>query len=208
MKWIFQAVAELVAMVVAYLTNWLVVLWADERGNLPYWLRYWQTYDNTLDVGWMIDEVPEWARYDYDKHYLYHSEVKPPNSMTPGFVDVLDGNFTAKERFQRYVCRICWLYRNSNYGFSYYVNGRVIDGEKNVVVKTVNEPNNEQWISYVPGNWWNCTWSFFYCRQYCRWFRLRIYLGWKLKGVTSGTQRHMLALAVNPFKPLEHTEEN
>lgn len=40
MKWIFQAVAEIVAMVVAYLTNWLVVLWADERGNLPYWLRY------------------------------------------------------------------------------------------------------------------------------------------------------------------------
>lgn len=72
MKWIFQAVAELVAMVVAYLTNWLVVLWADECGNLPCWLRYWQTYDNTLDVGWMIYEVPEWARYDYDKHYLYH----------------------------------------------------------------------------------------------------------------------------------------
>ena len=113
----------------------------------------------------MIDEVPEWARYDYDKHYLYHSEVKTPNSMTPGFVDVLDSNFTAKERFQRYVCRVCWLYRNSNYGFSYYINGRVVDGEKNVVVKTVNEPNNEQWISYVPGNWWNCTWSFFYCRQ-------------------------------------------
>ena len=39
--------------------------------------------------------------------------------------------------------------------------------------------------------------------KYCRWFRLRLYLGWKLKGVTAGQQRHMLALSFNPFKRLE-----
>lgn len=202
MKWILQAIAEMFAMVVAYLTNWLVVLWADEYGNLPYCLRWWQTYDNTLDVEWMLAEhnVPKFALYDYQKHYRYHYEDKNENGFTAGYVELLDGHFTIKERIQRYICRVCWLYRNSNYGFSYYVNGRDVDGSSVKVIKTVNEPNNEQWFSYVPGGVWDSTWCFYYCKKYCKRFRLRIYLGWKLKGVTSGKTRHMFAISVNPFK--------
>lgn len=205
MKWILQAVAEILAMVVAYLTNWLVVLWADEYGNLPYCLRWWQTYDNTLDVEWMLTEgsVPKFALYDYQKHYRYHREEKTENGFTAGYVELLDSNFTIKERLQRYICRVCWLYRNSNYGFSYYVNGREVDGSKVKIVKAINELNNEQWISYVPCGFWNTTWCFFYCKKYCKRFRLRIYLGWKLKGVRNGRTRHMLALSINPFKPCE-----
>lgn len=209
MRWIFQAIAELLAMVIAYLTNWFVVFFADEYGNLPKCFKLWQTYDNPLDIDWMIYEgcVPKFARYDFNKHYVYHMEVKTPNSMTPGYVDLIDPDFTIIERIQRYVCRVCWLYRNSNYGFSYYINGRTVNGEENVIIKSINELNNEQWISYVPGNIWNCTWSLFYCKQYCKWFRFRLYLGWKLKGVRSGTQVHMLALSINPVKRLE-TEED
>ena len=44
--WIVQAIFELCAMVIAYLTNPIVVLFADEYGNLPKCLRFWQTYDN------------------------------------------------------------------------------------------------------------------------------------------------------------------
>ena len=35
MKWLLQAVAEIIATVIAYLMNWLVVLLADEYGQLP-----------------------------------------------------------------------------------------------------------------------------------------------------------------------------
>lgn len=203
MKWFLQVILEIIAMVIAYLTNWLVVFFADEYGNLPHCLRWWQTYDNCLDVEWMITEnkVPKIFQYDYKKHYIYHYEDKSnPDIVIPGYVEIIDSNFTIKEKIQRYFCRVAWLYRNSNYGFSYEVNGRTIDGTKNKVIISINEPYNEQWFSYVPSNLWSCTWSWFYCKKYCKWFRLRIYFGWKLKNVTDGISRHMLAFAFNPFK--------
>lgn len=205
MKWFFQMILELLAMIVAYATNWLVVFFCDEHGWLPKCLKWWQTYDNCLDVEWMITEgiVPKCFRYNYKKHYVYHYEYKDGEVMIPGYVELINADFTFKERAQRYFCRVLWLYRNSNYGFSYYVNGRDVDGAKNIVKKDIKEPNNEQWISYIPNCLWNITWSVFYCKQYCRWFRLRIYIGWKLKGIRNGKQRCMLAISVNPFKGLE-----
>ena len=206
MKWLLQAVAEVIATVIAYLTNWLVVLFADEYGQLPKALKLWQTYDNPLDVEWMVTEgkVPKFARYDFCRHYEYHYEDKGEDYMIPGYVVLLDPNFTLWERFQRYVCRLWWIYRNSNYGFSYYVNGRTVNGADNVVKRDIDLPNNRQFVSAVKGgNWWSKTWCYYYEKQYCRWFLLRIYLGWKLKGVYSGTQRHMLALHINPFRNVE-----
>lgn len=206
MSYLVRLPLEILAMIIAYLTNWLVVFFADERGNLPHILRYWQTYDSTLDVRWLITEkiVPKIFRYDYDKHYIYHQEIKDDELMIPAYVELKDSNFTFKEKVQRYFCRVWWLYRNSNYGFSYEVNGKVVDGEKIRVLEDINEPNNEQWVSYESGkSLWSTVWCIFYCKQYCKWFRLRIYLGWKLKGVQSGLQKHMLAFCINPFKKLE-----
>ena len=37
-------------------TNPIVVLFCDKYGNLPKIFRLWQTYDNCLDVDWMISE--------------------------------------------------------------------------------------------------------------------------------------------------------
>jgi hypothetical protein len=56
MMYFFYCVLEIIFTIVCYLTNPIVVLFADEYGNLPYSLRYWQTWDNTLDVEWMITE--------------------------------------------------------------------------------------------------------------------------------------------------------
>lgn len=208
MKWILQLVIEFLAMFVAYLTNWIVVLFADERGWLPSWLSWYQTFDNTLDVEWMITEhcVPKFAEYDYSKHYIYHYEEKHSDgSFIAGYTDFVSEygkSFTLYERFQRYVCRVCWLYRNSNYGFSYYVNGRETNADNLIVLKDINTKNDEQFIAYEKGsNLWNCTWCLFYCKQYCKLFRLRMYLGWKLKSKHSG--RHMLAISINPFKPIQ-----
>ena len=111
MTWILYAILTIVSMVVAYITNPIVVLFADEKGNLPHCFRWWQTYDNCLDVGWMISEghVPKLFRYDFDKHYIYHPEDKS-YGLNPGYVDIIDPKFTIKERIQRYFCRLAWLY--------------------------------------------------------------------------------------------------
>ena len=44
--------------------NWLVVLFADEAGNLPRWCRWFQTFDDTLDAG-VRDGL-----FDYGSRYL------------------------------------------------------------------------------------------------------------------------------------------
>lgn len=203
MKWCFQAILEVIATIIAYLTNWLVVFFADECGQLPKCLKWWQTYDNPLDVEWMITEgkVPKFARYDFKRHYEYHYEDKGDNYMKPGYVILRDPNFTLWERFQRYVCRLYWIYRNSNYGFSYYVNGRVVDAEKQVILEDVNTENTRIFKSIVnDGDWWSRTWCYYYEAPYCKYFKIRVYLGWKLKSVYRGTVRHQIALFFNPFR--------
>ena len=206
MKWILQAMLEVIATIIAYLTNWFVVFFADECGQLPKCLKWWQTYDNPLDVEWMVTEgvVPKFARYDFKRHYEYHYEDKDDDYMKPGYVKLLDPNFTLWERFQRYVCRLYWIYRNSNYGFSYYVNGRIVDAEKQIIKEDVNTENTRIFKSIVKGgSWWSATWCYYYEKPYCKWFKLRVYLGWKLKSVYAGRQRHMLALFFSPFRKVD-----
>lgn len=215
--YLLRCVMEVMATVIAYLTNPIVVLFADEYGNLPKCLRFWQTFDNCLDVGWMLSEhcVPKFAEYDFDKHYIYHLEDKSdPEHIIPGYVEIIDADFSLKEKLQRYICRLCWLYRNCNYGFSYEINGLEYDGKDNVVLIRINETDNEQWLSYVKTTdnpfrqclnlLWNGHFSWFYCKKYCKWFKLRIYLGWKLKGSTKDKKYHtMLALFIWPFRKAE-----
>lgn len=203
MKWFIQAPLEILASIIAYITNPIVVLFADEYGWLPDIFKWWQTYDNTLDVEWMLTEdcVPSFAKYDYSKHYVYHYEDKGDDYVIPGYVDLIDDNFTSKERFQRYICRLCWLYRNTNYGFSYFVNGRYTKKEDLIVIKKVKTDYEEQFLGYVPDGLFNTTWCIYYEKPWCKKFKLRVYLGWKLKSVSTGT--HMLALFVHPFRKVK-----
>lgn len=43
-------------------------------------------------------------------------------------MELIDPNFTIKERILRYICRVLWLTRNCGYGFAYYIFGVTIDG--------------------------------------------------------------------------------
>ena len=127
-KWVWTAFKDILFNVIAYLTHKL---------------RYWQTYDNCLDVEWMITEgvVPKFFRYDFNKHYVYHYEVKKDDgTLIPGHVDILDDNFTIKERIQRYFCRLLWLNRNCAYGYSYEVSGiNYNSSDMEVVTNTKHE---------------------------------------------------------------------
>ena len=204
MTWILYALLAFISMLVAYVTNPIVVLFADEKGELPYRLRWWQTYDNCLDIDWMIYEgiVPKIFRYDFNKHYIYHMEDKS-YGLKPGYVDIIDPNFTTKEKIQRYFCRLLWLYRNTAYGFAYEVLGREYTPKDNVVLKNHNNSDGNIWLSYINDDRskFDKTWSLFVFKPWCKYFNIRIYAGWKLKGCVSGPRdKAMIAFHINPFR--------
>jgi hypothetical protein len=200
MLWFIQVIFEIVFQIIALITNPFVILFSNECGQLPKLLKWWQTEDNPLDVRWMIYEdgcTPNWFHYDYDKHYIYHEEDNSKNIA--GYVELINDSFTFKEKLQRYLCRLAWVYRNSGYGFSYYVNGRDYIGTDQIVIKS--DPNSN-WFSYIGNNIITTTWSYFYCKSWCSKFVIRIYLGWKLKGdnTSSEKSRTQLAFSINPFR--------
>lgn len=201
MTYIFYLILDILFTLICYVTNPVVILFSNEHGELPYSLRWWQTYDNCINIPHTINSgVPKLFRYDFDKHYKYTPEFKNKYAMKPGYVEILDPNFTVWEKIQRYFCRNVWLYRNTAYGFSYEVCGRYVFADKVKTYVDYNYAENDKcYIAVVNDNriFLNKTWSIFYTKKYCKWFYLRIYLGWKFKG-TAG--QSMIAFHINPFR--------
>jgi hypothetical protein len=187
------------------ITNPIVCLFADECGELYGIWHYWQTPDNTLDVRWMVYEegcTPSIFHYDYDRHYIYTPEISIRGIKEPGWAYITDPNFTIKELIQRYFCRLWWMYRNCNGGFTYRFNARDYHGSNNKVAADIGDGSRRLWISYVSGgNLWNITWCIYIFWPWCRWFAVRAYLGWKLMGnVEPYEMRAPIAVFFSPFR--------
>lgn len=215
--WVLYCILDVLFNIICYITNPIVLLFADEKGNLPKIFKWWENWDDHLDVEWMISEhhVPKWAEYDFNRHYKYYSEWEAleKTGVYKGFVVILDPNFTLKERFQRYVCRLVWLYRNCAYGFSYYVTGRDVDGSQ-LIDKSRLVLGQKLTIKYYKN--WKTTGPFVVYGmikwnpkniKWLQWtkvdrnFILKIFLGWKCHSVgLNEVSRCMLALFVWPFK--------
>ena len=214
--WILSCILDLLFNVICYLTNPIVVLFANEVGELPKIFYWWDNWDDGLDIEWMITEhhVPKWAEYDFNRHYKFYSntEAEAMTGTYKSFVVLLDPNFTLKERFQRYICRLQWLYRNCAYGFSYSVTGRMIDGSKIITKKregTNYEPfyigHYKNWL-FEPfcikiGKGW-----YFKDIKWLSWipikrhFLLEAYLGYKFYSVKPDEiKRCMLTISIWPF---------
>ena len=196
LKWAVMTVLDVLFNIIAYVTDPLVLLFADEVGNLPGWALWWANWDDHLDVDWMVYEhhVPSFAEYDFNKHYCYHDEWEAEQLIGEhrGYVDLLDPDFTLKERSQRYVCRLWWLWRNNAYGFSYYVTG--IDVCKNDIVK-VKTTEADGYIYY------ETDYAFCYKDERpsfggMKWDNL---VGWKFQSVENDVERCMLAFRITPF---------
>jgi len=116
LKWLALSVVDLLFQAFSLLfVNWWVpftarkivpadYLWEEAdpqwRGieeKLPEWLRWFETFDASLDTGWI------------EGKYFKSGEAYSPTNL-PGF-------------WRRKWYQIRWLYRNSNYGFSYWVTG-------------------------------------------------------------------------------------
>lgn len=196
-KWALLTVVDVLFNIVCYLTNPFVLLFADELGNLPKIFLWWENWDDRLDIDWMIDEhhVPRFAEYDFHRHYKYHppEEAEKTIGEYRGYVDLLDPNFTLWEKFQRYVCRLVWLYRNCAYGFSYYVTGIDIRRDDVVKIKTIEKDGyiyyetpyafcyKDERPSYGKHHWDN-------------------FVGWKFQAVEHDVERCMLAFRITPWQ--------
>ena len=124
--WFIYFLLSIVFMVLCYLTNPFVVPFADINGELPSFLKYWQTWDNSVFCSDSVFHAPKFLQYDWAKHY---KEYKDSDSYLRSVNRVrwycvcIDPNFTLWERIQRYCCGTLWLTRNCSYGFCFYLLG-------------------------------------------------------------------------------------
>lgn len=204
-------IVAFITMILCYITNPIVVLFCDKYGNLPRIFRLWQTYDNCLDIDWMIYEnkVPKIFQYDFNKHYKYLMEVKTDDTFIPGHVVLLDDDFTIKERIQRYFCRLFWLYRNCAYGFAYNLLGITYTGINQTVIENKHSKGEELYISFLEDD---IGLDRYFCiKSSENWVipftniirRFDIYLGWKLSGTQDYKikKKAMIAVRISPFLP-------
>ena len=197
-KWLLYTIVDIIFNIIAYLTNPFVLLTADDLGNMSkIFDKFWNNWDDRLDIDWMIDEhhVWKWCEYDFHRHYVYHppEEAEKTIGEYRGYVDLLDPNFTLWERVQRYFCRLIWLYRNNAYGFSYYVTGIDVNASDVVKVKT------EEKDGYT---WYVTDYAFCYKDERPSFFGMKWdnYVGWKFKSMDHPTERCMLAVRITPFQ--------
>jgi hypothetical protein len=119
-----------------------VLLFCDEAGELPGFLSMWQTHDDSCNPEFIMDKVPKFLQYDWKKHYREYQDTTPDLEAVGRdrwFCEIIDPNFTLKERIQRYFCRVIWLTRNCSYGFSFWFLGKAVDTKNIVTYKEVTE---------------------------------------------------------------------
>ena len=125
--WFIYFILSLVFSVICYVTNPIVLLFCDEDGELPSFLHYWQTWDNSCNPSDIKHIAPEWLQYDWDRHY---SEYKDTDAYLHSvnrerwYTVCINYHFTFIERIKRYICRCIWLTRNNCYGFCFYLLGQ------------------------------------------------------------------------------------
>ena len=186
MRYLIYASLQLLCMCVCYLTNWLVVLFADEEGELHGILHLWQTWDDTLDnPSFMRDTLPTWLDYNWYEHYEQYWVTDTYNRRV--YKEKLIKPFCTIDKLKRYVCRVLWLYRNCGYGFAYYIFGRTIHPP--IRIEQINK--DCYYAQDSKGIWaYKCD-----SQIKGRWF-WKIYLGWKIDKQNKESHRAMIATRI------------
>lgn len=121
-KYLILSYLQLFCMLICYLTNPLVVLFADKEGELPKALRLWQTWDSSLDNRkYVLYDCPKWLSYDFDDYY--DVDTIPIGHGRSQKVVWLKKPFPRRLWLKHYINRVFWLYRNCGYGFAFYLFG-------------------------------------------------------------------------------------
>lgn len=131
MIWFLYVPLQAIFMVLCWLTNPLVVLFADEDGELPDIFEMWRTWDDSLNPKCYATEMaPKFLRYDWDKHYIEYAMTTPKLAAVGQKrfkAKCINDNFTLKERIKRYLCRVLWIYRNCGYGTAFWYFGATVN---------------------------------------------------------------------------------
>lgn len=177
-NWFKKLCASLVFTVIAYLTNPIVALFADNDGELHGVLHYWQTWDNSCNPSDLVDILPSWLTPWYFGHYeeVYRSKGKLKEyNCGRWYTDCVDPDFTLWERFTRYLCRVYWLTRNSAYGFCFYLLGIDFNPSHTLSIKI---DGKEEMIKDLDDS---DVWSYCNSNKIIGNLEWNIYLGYKLR---------------------------
>ena len=195
MKWFILAPLNMICAVLCYLTNPLIVLLADENGELHGVFRYWQTWDDSLDSAYFMHNViPQMfpiLDYSYDSHYAHHVDATHELAAlgrTRNYSTLIKP-LTTTERLKRYACRVLWLYRNNAYGFAFYLFGRDVDGGDMIMKSTGDVVRGYS----REGSMWNKAWIYKNTAKIFWRVHWEIFLGWKIDYHEAGVKRAMLA---------------
>lgn len=125
-KYLIFSILQLLCMGLCYLTNPLMVLFADKDGELPSFLRLWQTWDSSLDNRqYVLHDCPRWLSYDFNEYFacsVMHDALTIDYGRTHKVV-TLKKPFPLRLKLKHYLNRVFWLYRNCGYGFAFYLFG-------------------------------------------------------------------------------------
>ncbi len=211
MIWLLYFPLMCIIMVVCYLTNPIVVLFCDENGELPGFLKYWQTWDDSCDSRYMMTSViPKskllsWLDYGwaekYDWYYDDSDGLKELGCIRER-TKLKDGvSFSVAERFKRYVCRTLWLTRNCAYGFAFWVFGRDGKIEDLVFHKRIEESEFNEHVDVREDKERLSTrkWSLRFYKHVVGPLYITGYLGWKIPfWKESGKYHAMIANRIVP----------
>lgn len=192
---------NIIVSLLCYLTNPVACLFADDVGDLPGIWKYWQTWDDSLDVEFFVKQkAPSFLRYDFDAHYISGRESTPELAAVGrdrGCVFLKPGtSFTMKERIQRYCCRVLWLTRNCAYGFGFYFFGRPSRGT-DIVIKHCIDTADRKFVFAYDGSKsvWTRPWILAVDVPIVGRLRTDIFIGWKMDYHNTTSQSRMAMIA-------------
>lgn len=204
MIWFLLAPLQILSMLICYLTNPIVCLFCDEKGELHGFWNLWQTWDDSCNPRfYVMEKAPKFLQYDYDRHYKEYMTAETYYGRTRWRAELIDPHFTLKERIQRYCCRVLWLARNCGYGFAYYLFGA------DVAMSACEEKMyKKDDLHYIRFTWdtakplWRRPWCIkgnWYYFGSKRW-HADIFLGWKFSKENVGRCHAMIANRATPIK--------
>lgn len=184
-RYLLYLIPNLLCSLLCYLTNWFVVLFATENGELPRIFKGWETWDDSLDVDWFVNEtVPSFLRYDFDSKYeRYRADATATCgeygvNRTRWYTKIRENaEFSFKEKIQRYFCRVLWLTRNCSYGFAFFNFGSILDSND-----MYYEENNDTFTyGYDKSKpWYNRPFIYKNEKKILGNIRWCLFLGWKI----------------------------
>lgn len=183
MRWFIYAPLQLLIMIICYITNPIVVLFADKDGELHGFLRKWQPFDDSCDSEDCVTKyVPKWIRYDFYKYYRAEKQYDP-NYGRVMKKSINIAQLSLIDKLKRYCCRLFWLSRNCAYGFALDWFGATINPDDVIVIDSYKKGEFERNILVTRDlKYWKVYNTMRILNTNYRW---RIYLGWKIHNVQS-----------------------